>query len=150
ALLRTGQHLGIDAVGAPAMVAAALALGGGRLVVVQAAWAVLGSLAVLGVVALARGLGLPWRAAWLSGALMALAPEPVAQSLLVMTDSPALFWLIGGVLGVVLAREHPRGPWVILAGGGLAAAIATRYVTALVLLPLGLWWWVGRRGRHDT
>jgi 4-amino-4-deoxy-L-arabinose transferase-like glycosyltransferase len=148
ALLHSGRHLGWEAVGAPAVIAAALALGGGQLAAVQMALAVMGALTVVLVVALARALGLPGRVAWIAGGFMALAPEHVAQSLLVMTEGPALFWLMLGILGAVLSARDTRSPWILAATFGLAAAIATRYVMALIapILAWYLWSRVTSRG----
>jgi len=146
-------------IGYPALVAALFPLVG----VTPRAGQVVSALAGAGVVFLCVGIvrGLleqqgvrpaaARRVGWLAGFVALASGQLWHWSLTVMADTAALFW--GALAAWAVVRYGHSGylRWVLLAAFALAWAVMTRWVYALLIVPLGVYVGVyGRRAmRHD-
>ncbi|GBC85559.1 hypothetical protein HRbin11_02009 [bacterium HR11] len=144
-------------VGYPALVAALFPLVG----VTPRAGQVVSSLAGAGVVLLCVGivrrlleqqgfrLGEARRVGLLAGLIALASGQLWHWSLTVMADTAALFWGALAAWAAVRYGGSGRLRWVLLSAFALAWAVLTRWVYALLILPLGIYglWAVRRYGR---
>lgn len=145
-------------VGYPALMAALFPLTG----VTSRAGQVISSLAGAGVVLLSAGLvrrlfeqeGASREMARWAGLIaggMTLASGQLGHwSLTVMSDTAALFWGTLTLWAAVRYGDSGRLRWVLLTAVALAGAVLTRWVYALLVLPVGLYgaWVVRTHGRR--
>ena len=114
--------------GYPAVLASVFWLGGDDPPVLWGRWlgAILGTLAVGGIVALA-GLLFDWQTALVAGAAAAVYPDAVAMSTFVLSEAPFCPWMMLQLCCWTIAwrAANPRqqAVWALL--GGLAAGVAT-------------------------
>lgn len=75
--------------------------------------------------------------AFLAALLLAVAYYSVSQSLSYMSDLPALAWALLAVNVMLVYTRRLQRRWLALAAFALAAALLTRWVYALLVVPLG-------------
>ena len=75
--------------------------------------------------------------AFLAALLLAVAYYSVSQSLSFMSDLPALSWALLAANAMLAYARTLRRRWLALAAFALAAALLTRWVYALLVVPLG-------------
>lgn len=84
-------------------------------------------------------LGRRWskRTAWLAAIFLALSMGAAREAHWANPESLAAFWILLAIFCVFKLEDRDRTCWYILAGAGLALAIASKYLAALFLhLPI--------------
>jgi 4-amino-4-deoxy-L-arabinose transferase-like glycosyltransferase len=82
------------------------------------------------------------REAWLpaiaAGILLSCSNYALSMSVATMSDLPGLMWALLAAIAMLRYCEGMRVRWLALAAFALAAALLTRWVYALLVVPLGL------------
>ena len=135
-------------VGYPALVALSSTLVGLTPLAAQLVSSLAGAGVVLLVYALAYDLQMsedssPGTARWVAlvaGLLATSCGQLWQWSITTMSDTPALFWAT--LSGWALVRYGRGGAlrWLILAGVAFAAALMTRWIYGLLVVPFGIYW----------
>jgi hypothetical protein len=91
---------------------------------------------------IARQLGGDRAGAALAGLVVASLPMAVLEASSTQVDLPVAFW--GLALAAFTLDRQPRRAWsdVLLAGGALGLAVASKSTAYLVCAPFGVWWFV--------
>jgi len=85
---------------------------------------------------LGRACGLAPGWAWLAALIMAASPLYLLMSLQLMSDIPAMLWMIAAVLAAWRSRERP---WMAVAAGvALSLAVLLRPVNLLGIVPVAI------------
>lgn len=79
-----------------------------------------------------------WWMPWLAGGIVALTPHLWQSSAVVMSDTTGLAFATLGAWGVARYARHAQLRWALLAAAAIALAVATRWVYALVAVPLAV------------
>ncbi|MBI4551941.1 MAG: phospholipid carrier-dependent glycosyltransferase [Candidatus Latescibacteria bacterium] len=135
-LALTHRYTGLDSVGYPALIGLGTSVFGTAPRVAQGIGLLLGSLTPVMVFTLGWHLTGRRVLAWIAGLIVCVLPAHVQSSVVVMSDAPAMFWLTAGVVCGVRYLRNPSWGWGATTAVFLALATVTRYVSALVVVPL--------------
>lgn len=91
-----------------------------------------------------------WRAALVTGVLMAACGQLVQSSIVVMSDAAGVFWAVLSAWALVRAEGTRRPAWLVLSACALAAATMTRWINGLLILPWAGYWLVDVRQERRT